>query len=69
MAKGRKSKKVVRQLICDCEKTEKGHTTSGHGVHYMSVGRNCQCYQDGVGKFKALNTFIHKVERVEGFQW
>jgi hypothetical protein len=58
MAKGRKSKKVVRQLICDCEKTENSNSSSIKGY---SIGRNCQCYQDGVGKFKALNTFIHKI--------
>ena len=56
MAKGRKSKKVVRQLICDCEKTENASVPS-----QPQWGKNCQCYQDGVGKFKALNTFIHKI--------
>jgi hypothetical protein len=53
LAKGRKSKKVVRQLICDC------NFTSDRGT--VRIGQDCQCYQDGVGKFKALTTFIHKV--------
>jgi hypothetical protein len=59
LAKGRKSKKVVRQLICDCEKIVPQKNTSN--ITFLdSWGKNCQCYQDGVGKFKALNTFIHK---------
>jgi hypothetical protein len=60
LAKGRKSKKVVRQLICDCEKTSQPKLQVPL-EHNISWGKNCQCYQDGVGKFKALNTFIHKV--------
>jgi hypothetical protein len=56
MAKGRKSKKVVRQLICDCETTENASVPS-----QPQWGKNCQCYLDGVSKFKALQTFIHKV--------
>ena len=59
MAKGRKSKKVVRQLICDCETTENSNSNRSYLNDDYSLGRNCQCYQDGVGKFKALNTFIH----------
>jgi|LWDU01.1.fsa_nt_gi hypothetical protein len=61
MAKGRKSKKVVRQLICDCKTTKITASKYTRQFTQRAIGRNCQCYQDGVGKFKALNTYIHKI--------
>jgi hypothetical protein len=54
--KGRKSKKVVKDFICQCKTTV---DTSHHYIRgFSSLGKNCQCWQGDeykkVGKFKAL---------------